>query len=193
MKFPLQSSTGAARPAGRMVSYREQSRRAGTPRMVRGKHDRIGRVAFDTPVARDLALMLVGIANRRTIRNIATWLCLNNMTAKRFSTQDRILQELEAIRSRLSHFEEALTGIADKIQGRGQRSSVATILDALSTHIALLDSDGGILFTNRAWRQFGIQNGIAEGFDWKGINYLHICHAAADEDAAKWLTEYRTL
>jgi|GEM_PF-164975 len=118
-----------------------------------------------------------------TVRNIATWHCIKSMTAKRPSTQDRILQELEAIRSRLSHFEEALTGIADKTLRQEQVSSVATILDALSTHIVLLDGDGVILFSNRAWRQFGIQNGMAEGFDWKGINYLHICHATADEDA----------
>lgn len=93
------------------------------------------------------------------------------------------MQEVEAISRRLSHFEAALTGLADGALGRQPSTSIASILNAISSHITLLDENGVIFFANRAWRQFGIENGMAEEFDWIGINYLQICHAATDEDA----------
>ena len=52
-----------------------------------------------------------------------------------------------------------------------------TALDALSAHIAILDHTGLILETNRAWRAFGVQGGMAADFDFRGKNYLTICDA----------------
>ena len=57
------------------------------------------------------------------------------------------------------------------------------VLDALSAHIAILDENGVILETNRAWRDFSTQNGMPQNFEYKGINYLSICDATVGGDA----------
>ncbi len=61
------------------------------------------------------------------------------------------------------------------------------VLDSLSAHVAVLDAEGRILTTNRAWRDFAQTNDC----DWKlvseGSNYLAVCDQAAlqgDKDAA---------
>ena len=50
-----------------------------------------------------------------------------------------------------------------------------TVLNSLSAHIAILDQDGVILETNRAWQSYAASNGMVENSDSKGINYLTIC------------------
>jgi len=61
-------------------------------------------------------------------------------------------------------------------------------LDALGSHIAVLDASGCILATNQAWRDFAAANQA----DWKamseGVNYLQVCERAArngNEDAGR--------
>ena len=53
-----------------------------------------------------------------------------------------------------------------------------TVLDSLSAHIAIVDKTGVILDTNRAWRVYAVINGMPEGYDSIGENYLHICDNA---------------
>ncbi len=48
----------------------------------------------------------------------------------------------------------------------------AAILNALPPQIALLDSKGVIFAVNDAWKNFGIENGIGEGYVWIGQNYI---------------------
>jgi DNA-binding CsgD family transcriptional regulator len=57
-----------------------------------------------------------------------------------------------------------------------------TALDALSAHIAILDHQGVILETNRAWLAFGVQEGILSDYDYRGVNYLLICDETTGED-----------
>lgn len=57
------------------------------------------------------------------------------------------------------------------------------IVDSLSTHVAVLDELGVIVETNRAWRKFGRENGMAEPLDSVGMNYLSVCDAAPDDDS----------
>lgn len=57
-------------------------------------------------------------------------------------------------------------------------------LDALSTHIAILDEEGWILFANRAWTAFGQSNGLF-AHDFSGKNYLSVCDHATGE----WVEE----
>ena len=59
-----------------------------------------------------------------------------------------------------------------------------TVLDSLSAHIAIVDENGVILDTNRAWRDYAVKNGMPEGYDSIGDNYLDICDAADGEDGA---------
>ncbi|RJP78740.1 MAG: helix-turn-helix transcriptional regulator [Desulfobacteraceae bacterium] len=58
-----------------------------------------------------------------------------------------------------------------------------TILDSLSAHVAILDKNGVIIETNKAWRNFGASNPFRSGSDWIGINYLKVCDTAQGEDA----------
>ena len=57
-----------------------------------------------------------------------------------------------------------------------------TILDSLTAHVAILDENGFILETNRAWKRFARQNQLRMRPETKNINYLEICDSAADED-----------
>jgi DNA-binding CsgD family transcriptional regulator len=58
-----------------------------------------------------------------------------------------------------------------------------TVLNALSAHIAILDENGVILETNRAWRNFSTQSGVPKDFEYRGINYLSTCDATTGSDA----------
>lgn len=62
------------------------------------------------------------------------------------------------------------------------------VVDSLSTHVAILDENGQILETNRAWQEFGLKNGMKIDYDSVGTNYLEICRAASrstDDEAAR--------
>ncbi len=63
-----------------------------------------------------------------------------------------------------------------------------TILNSLSAHVAILDENGFILETNRAWMQFAEANQIRMRPDTLKVNYLDICDSAdgysADESAS---------
>ena len=58
-----------------------------------------------------------------------------------------------------------------------------TVLDSLSAHIAILDENGVILETNKAWRDFAVKSGMPENHDDRGSNYLAICEATVGSDA----------
>jgi DNA-binding CsgD family transcriptional regulator len=57
-----------------------------------------------------------------------------------------------------------------------------SVLNSLSAHIAILDADGLILETNRAWCRFGVANGMPPDYTGIGENYLAICEAATGEE-----------
>ncbi len=56
------------------------------------------------------------------------------------------------------------------------------IVDSLSTHVAVLDENGIIVETNRAWQEFARANGMPEPVDCVGCNYLHICESGSCDD-----------
>jgi len=58
-----------------------------------------------------------------------------------------------------------------------------TVLDSLSAHIAILDANGVILETNRAWRHFSAESDMPPDFEYRGINYLSVCDATTGSDA----------
>ena len=57
-----------------------------------------------------------------------------------------------------------------------------TVLDSISAHIAIVDENGMILDTNRAWRDFAVKSGMPEDYDSIGDDYLAICEAASGKD-----------
>lgn len=58
-------------------------------------------------------------------------------------------------------------------------------LDTLPLNIAILDTDGEILGTNKAWQEFAIANTNTMHPDTVGVNYLDICDQADDPTAAE--------
>ncbi len=54
-------------------------------------------------------------------------------------------------------------------------------LDSISAHVAILDESGLILETNRAWKDFGLANGIQIEPSCVGLNYLETCDRASKE------------
>ncbi len=55
------------------------------------------------------------------------------------------------------------------------------ILDALSAHIAILDENGLILKTNRAWQNFAAANRMQLPAGAPPLNYLSVCDSAQGE------------
>ncbi|MFT5726904.1 MAG: DNA-binding CsgD family transcriptional regulator [Desulforhopalus sp.] len=63
-----------------------------------------------------------------------------------------------------------------------------SVVDSMSAHVAILDDQGVIIGTNRAWQEFALQNGMKQAFDWVGVNYLNVCDCAGnghDDDAGE--------
>jgi len=58
-----------------------------------------------------------------------------------------------------------------------------TVLNSISAHVAILDENGFILETNRAWKHFAEQNRIQMRPDTQDVNYLDICDRASQETA----------
>ncbi|ABB33686.1 sensor histidine kinase, Cache_1, HAMP, PAS and PAS domain-containing [Geobacter metallireducens GS-15] len=56
-------------------------------------------------------------------------------------------------------------------------------VDALSSHIAILDATGTIVAVNKAWREFVLANPPLSNNVNEGANYLAVCDAAVGEDA----------
>lgn len=62
---------------------------------------------------------------------------------------------------------------------------VPAAVDTLPINFAVLGSEGNILWTNKAWQEFGADNDIAVRPDTIGINYLEVTKAADDDNAQK--------
>jgi PAS domain S-box-containing protein len=56
-----------------------------------------------------------------------------------------------------------------------------SILNSISSHIAVLDESGTILGINRSWRLFAEANGLVGQIN-EGSNYLDVCDSTAGED-----------
>jgi len=67
--------------------------------------------------------------------------------------------------------------------GTNQQELARTILDSLSAHIAILDKDGYILATNRAWQEFAGANHLEMGNGEIPVNYLEVCDSAVGDSS----------
>jgi DNA-binding CsgD family transcriptional regulator len=59
-----------------------------------------------------------------------------------------------------------------------------TVLNSLSAHIAILDENGVILETNKAWQTYAAKSGMPKAYDHIGVNYIEICDATTGNEAA---------
>jgi diguanylate cyclase (GGDEF)-like protein len=55
-----------------------------------------------------------------------------------------------------------------------------SVLDTITEHIVVIDSEGDILFVNKAWSAFAQNNACLVDEAWNGVNYLKECDKAAD-------------
>ncbi|MCX7148144.1 MAG: PAS domain S-box protein, partial [Rhodocyclales bacterium] len=88
-----------------------------------------------------------------------------------------------------SHYVGSFIDISEHLQDQerladSERFTHAT-LDALTAHIAVLDSAGCIILTNRAWRDFAEQNGLPADQVGEGVNYLSECDRSAADGSAE--------
>lgn len=56
----------------------------------------------------------------------------------------------------------------------------ALLLDSLEEQIAVIDGAGNIVYVNRAWENFGAENGLASGTFGRGSNYLDVCNTSGN-------------
>jgi len=64
-------------------------------------------------------------------------------------------------------------------QLRDSEAFTTSIIDSLTSHIAVLDAQGKIIAVNNAWLQFGEDNGLHEAdYSTLGVNYLEVCQKA---------------
>jgi len=62
---------------------------------------------------------------------------------------------------------------------------LSATIDALAAHIVVLDGTGAIVAANAAWRRFAKENHGDERASGVGINYLTVCHTAAENGATE--------
>lgn len=89
----------------------------------------------------------------------------------------------------LINFEKAMQALTRSRMKSGERrafkqsqSFLRGILDALSAHIAILDTSGIIVTVNVAWREFAQANGLTSAHWGVGTNYLEVCERAQGID-----------
>ncbi len=60
-----------------------------------------------------------------------------------------------------------------------EQNMYEVIVNSLVTHVAVLDDQGYILETNRAWQKYAGENGMTGRPDCVGMNYLQVCEAGS--------------
>jgi diguanylate cyclase (GGDEF)-like protein len=77
-----------------------------------------------------------------------------------------------------------------------ERGFAAAVVDALSSHICVIDKDGLIIAVNRAWQNFAINNPPVSNRTGVGAHYLQVCRDASgpgSEDAEKFALGVRSV
>lgn len=71
-----------------------------------------------------------------------------------------------------------------------RESLAASVIDALDTHIAVLDADGVIIEVNEAWLRFARDNGARDPHGFLGTSYISICERAAGDPSCPTAGEF---
>ena len=98
----------------------------------------------------------------------------------------------QAARLRARETEVTNRELQSEIAGRKQTEQdlqdsqgfLQAILDALPSHIAILDGRGAVVAANMAWRRFATAHGLLRDGDILGVNYLEHCHRVVGHDRA---------
>jgi len=76
------------------------------------------------------------------------------------------------------------------------RGFAGAVLDALTSHICVLDASGVITLVNEAWRHFALENTSAPTRTGVGSHYLEVCRSATgpgSEEAAAFADGVRAV
>lgn len=103
----------------------------------------------------------------------------------RYCRPDGTIRQL-SLNSTTSHVDQRFYFVGEDVTDRKQLEEALaeserfarSTLDALRTHIAIIDERGVILAINRAWREFSMDD-LAESQANIGANYLDVCDRAA--------------
>ncbi|MES2942830.1 MAG: response regulator, partial [Pseudomonadota bacterium] len=98
------------------------------------------------------------------------------------------LKTIGDLQSRSQHLEQQVMERTADLQHSNavqlaEAARQKTVLNALPTHIALLDHDANIIFVNDAWRHFAGTNAIKMANAALGANYLEVCDNARGQDS----------
>lgn len=77
------------------------------------------------------------------------------------------------------YIREVTERVSSEAALRDSESLLRRTLDALSAHLAVIDADGRIALTNRAYREFAASNSGSLERVAEGANYLQTCHDAS--------------
>ena len=105
-------------------------------------------------------------------------LCVVDSRPRNFSTKEKkLLQEFK------HSIENQLENITLNNKLEHQVEFTQSSLDSLSAHIAVIDNEGIIKYTNEAWNNFADNNGASPKHVGEGINYLKLMEKAKNEGA----------
>ncbi len=77
---------------------------------------------------------------------------------------------------------------------RKQTEMRTAIFDALPVNLVVINAEGGIVFINRRWRDFALENGLLSADYGIGANYLHVCEfVESDTSIAETLNGLRRI
>lgn len=76
-------------------------------------------------------------------------------------------------------------GALEREEGRRKDAEkfAEAVLNSLSAHIAILDREGVIIETNRAWKEFAHANAMRMRPDAHRVNYIRLCESAVGDSA----------
>ena len=110
---------------------------------------------------------------------------LLRLGASDFILKDKLIRLVPAIEHCLRDADEQRARRA--VEAALQASEAFSLLDAMSFHIAVLDSQGVIVAVNQSWRRFSLENGAETTQPAPrtgiGFNYLTICQETKGDDS----------
>jgi PAS domain S-box-containing protein len=167
-------------PAGGMISANPALARilgfASPEELVRERTD-IGHQSFAQPELRKKFVRL--LEERGTISNFEYEVRRKDGSLIWVSEQTSVVRDAsgQAVR-----YEGSLQDITTRKRAEAQilesKRFLQSTLDALSSHIAILDNNGVIIEVNGAWNRFAEENQIRTPLRSVGDNYLHLCDNA---------------
>ena len=107
-------------------------------------------------------------------------ICVVDSKSRSFSQKEKdLLKEFKL------SIENQLENIILNNKLGSQVEFIQSSLNSLSAHIAVIDKEGIIRYTNKAWDDFAQKSGISPEQVGEGINYLEIIEKAKNEGAEK--------